>query len=64
MSNEIPRRNRIDLYVNAEKVIHDAIQVVERMGADTRLTRAVIALGKAQAHVSDFVDGVPDKETT
>jgi len=34
MSNEIPRRNRLDLNTPAEKAIYDAIQEVEKAGAD------------------------------
>lgn len=62
MSNEIPRRVRIDLFVPAEKAIYDAVQSVEAMPPDVRLTRAVNKLGEAQALVADFVDGVPDGE--
>lgn len=59
---EIPRRNRIDKFVTAEKKIFDAIQSVEDMGADIRLTDAVILLSQAQNKVADFVDGIPIPE--
>ena len=57
MSNEIPRRNRIDKLTPAEKAIHDAINKVEIMDADERLTQAQILLAQAQEKVADYVDG-------
>ncbi len=59
--SEIPRRSRIDKYVPAETAISNAIEAVEEMPPDTRLTEAVILLGQAQDKVADFVDGVPVK---
>lgn len=56
MENEIPRRNRLDLNVPAEKAIYDAMQEVEKLPADVRLTEAVSLLAKAKDLVSDFVD--------
>jgi hypothetical protein len=56
MENEIPRRNRLDLNVPAEKAIYDAMQEVEKLPADVKLTEAVTLLGKAKDLVSDFVD--------
>lgn len=56
MDNEIPRRKRLDLNVPAEKAIYDAMQEVEKLPADVRLTEAVILLTKAKDLVSDFVD--------
>lgn len=56
MSSEITRRARIDLWTPAEKAINDAVQIVEEMEADEKLTDAVILLGKAQNKVADFVD--------
>ena len=41
----------------AEKAIYDAMQAVEAMPADVRLTDAVTLLGAAQNSVADFVDG-------
>lgn len=57
-NNEIPRRSRIDLLVPAEKAIYDAMQEVEKLAADMRLTEAIILLDKARAKVADFVDGI------
>jgi hypothetical protein len=51
-----PRRNRIDLYSPAERVIAEARTFVDHGPADVRLTEAVILLGKAMDKVSDYVD--------
>jgi hypothetical protein len=59
MSENFPRRNRLDLLTPAEKAIWDAMQAVEAGAADMRLTRAVVLLGEAREWVADFVDGVP-----
>lgn len=56
MDNQIPRRNRLDLNTPAEKAIYDAIQEVEKLPADVKLTEAVTLLAKAKDLVSDFVD--------
>lgn len=56
MPYEIPRRIRIDLMTPAELAITEAIRVVELMGADVRLTEAVILLGQARDRVADYVD--------
>ena len=52
----IPRRNRVDLYTPAEKAIFDAIDAVESLGADTRLTDAVNLLGDAKSKVADYIE--------
>jgi hypothetical protein len=56
MSDEIPRRIRLDRMTTAEKIIFDAVQEVERVGADVRLTDAVILLKQARDKVADYVD--------
>ena len=56
MSDLIPRRIRTDLYTPAEKAIYDAMQKVEEMPADERLTEAVMLLEQAQNKVADYVD--------
>lgn len=56
--NGIPRRIQMEQWVPAEKAIYDAVQIVEAMGADPRLTEAVNLLAEARARVADFVDGV------
>jgi hypothetical protein len=58
MSNDqdFPRRNRIDLFSPGEASIRATVFEIEKMGADVRLTDAVILLGKAQEKVADYVD--------
>ena len=53
---EIPRRNRLDLNTPTELAIYNAIQEVEKLPADVKLTEAVTLLAKAKDLVSDFVD--------
>lgn len=59
MSNELPRRCYIDKQTEGERVIREAIAVIETLGCHPHLTRAVILLGQAKDAVSDYVDGVP-----
>lgn len=56
MSNEIPRRCRLDLMTPAELAITAAMGAVEEAGASPALTDAVILLGKARDRVADHVD--------
>ncbi len=56
MSDQIPRRIRIDLLTPAERAIYDAVQAVEALPPDVRLTQAVILLQQAREFVADFVD--------
>lgn len=56
--NEIPRRIRFDQLIPAERAIYDAVQAVEAVGADVRLTDAVILLQAARDSVADYVDGI------
>lgn len=67
--NGIPRRNRIDLLTPAEKSIYDAMQEVEEIGADIKLTDAVTLLQQARDKVADYIeekglDSLPSSETT
>lgn len=57
-TKNFPRRNRVDLYAPAEAAISASVLEVEKMDGDTRLTEAVILLGKAQSKVADYVDGI------
>ena len=50
------RRNNITTMVPAELAIRNAIEKVENMASDERLTEAVVLLQKAQDKVADFVD--------
>lgn len=54
-----PRRSCLWLMTPAEKIMQKALIEVEGMGADIRLTEAVVLLQKAQRQVADFVDGEP-----
>ena len=58
---EIPRRIRLDQMTIAELAIFNAVQLVEEMGADVRLTNAVNLLARAREQVADFVDGIYTK---
>lgn len=50
------RRNRLDLNTPAEIAIHDAMQEVEKVGADIRLTEAIMHLAKAKDLLGDYID--------
>lgn len=54
---DFPRRNRVDCFTAAEMKIRSAMLLVEGMGADERLTKAVTLLGEAKNAVADYVDG-------
>lgn len=58
--NSIPRRAYIDKMTRAERAIYNALQEVEKVGADVRLTDAVNLLSEAREAVADYVDGVKD----
>ena len=51
-----PRRCHTELWIPAERAIHDAIQAVEALGADERLTDVVIRLSEAKDRLSDWAD--------
>ena len=57
--NEIPRRSQLQLMTPAEKAIYNAIQEVEKVGADQKLPDVVVMLGKAKELLSDFIDSKP-----
>ena len=57
---QFPRRNNLSLCTPAELAIFKAMQEVEKVGADVKLTDAIVLLGKAKDCVSDFIDGVTD----
>lgn len=54
--NKFPRRSRLDLCEPAELAIYNAMQEVEKMGADVKLTEAVIKLQEAKELVADYID--------
>lgn len=54
------RRVTLDLMTPAELAIYNAMQEVEKLPADVRLTNAIVALNEAKCHVANFVDGVTE----
>lgn len=56
-TNEFPRRNKLYEMTPAELAIYNAIQEVEKVGADPLLTDAVILLTQAKEKVADYIDG-------
>ena len=50
------RRNDILQHTPAEAAITAAMDAVERLPADSRLTEAVVLLSQARDKVADFVD--------
>lgn len=56
VTQNIPRRIRIDLMTPAELACREAVVAIERLPADTRLTKAQMLISEAQALVADFVD--------
>ncbi len=53
---EIPRRARVDKWSEAELAIQMAVDEVEKIGADPKLTEAVMLLSQARERVADFID--------
>jgi hypothetical protein len=43
-------------WTSGEAAIHKAVQTVETMGADPKLTQVVVLLGEAQELLADYVD--------
>lgn len=57
------RRCHVWEWTPAEIAINSAIQIVETIGADVRLTDAVILLAQAQNKVADFVDDAEQSDS-
>jgi hypothetical protein len=55
-TDDFPRRHRSDLWTAAERAIHDALRVVEGLGAHPLLTEASNLLSQAQNKVADFIE--------
>jgi hypothetical protein len=51
-----PRANMLNEMLPSELAIHRAMQEIEKLPPDERLTEAVTLLQKAKDLVSDFVD--------
>lgn len=62
MSDEIPRRCRLEFQSPAERVIGEAQYAVEVSGAHPLLTEASDLLSRAKVKVADYVD-LTEKET-
>ena len=60
--NDTPRRQRLDKCTPAELAIYNAVDKVEKFGADVKLTEAVTKLDEARSLVADFVDGINKDE--
>jgi hypothetical protein len=56
--SRVPRRIDRRRWSPAEREIQWAMDEVESMGADVRLTAAVILLGQARDKIADYIDGV------
>jgi hypothetical protein len=56
--SEIPRRCDMSRWSVQERAIDRAVRSVELMGADVRLTDAVVLLGAARDSVADYIDHV------
>lgn len=56
MVDGIPRRNRQDLLEPSELAIKKAIEEVEKLGADPRLTDIVIKLVNANVFLADYIE--------
>jgi hypothetical protein len=54
--NKISRRSCLYLLTPAEKSVYDAVQAVEAVGADVRLTDAVVLLQQAREKLADYFD--------
>jgi hypothetical protein len=54
--NKFPRRSCIYLLTPAEKAVYDAVQAVENVGADVRLTDAVMLLQQVREKLADYFD--------
>lgn len=56
MDNSIPRRAMLPLNTTAELAIYNAINQVEKCGADEKLTNAVVLLSQAKELLGDYID--------
>jgi len=52
----ILRRNDLSLNSTAELAIYNAINEVEKLGADVQLTKVVMLLSEAKNVLGDFID--------
>ena len=57
-TNNIPRRNQLNLNIPAEIAIQNAINEIEVLGANEVLTDIVIMLNESKNMLSDYIDGI------
>ena len=60
--NDFPRRSQLDQCTPAELAIYAAMDEVEKVGSDSRLTDAITKLFEARNLVADFVDKIVDRK--
>lgn len=60
---DFPRRNQLHKCTPAELAIFNAIEEVEKVGANVMLTNAIMKLQEAKEFVSDVVDGIDYSQT-
>lgn len=53
---KIPRRINMAEWTDAEKAIQNAVNEVEKVGADPRLTDVVVMLSNARNLLADYID--------
>lgn len=51
-----PRRNCIDQLIPAEKALFDAIQIIDQLPADVRLTEIVTRLSEQRDRLADWCE--------
>ena len=55
-NSAIPRRCQLDLNEASEIAIQNAVDEIEKLGADVTLTDAIQLLSKAKELVSNYID--------
>jgi hypothetical protein len=61
LTNNLSRRSQLFANSSEELQIRQAVEAVEQMGADVRLTDAIVLLQAARESVADFLDGVDQR---
>jgi hypothetical protein len=59
IQTQIPRRSDMTKWSRAERMIFEAVEAVEALPADRRLTDAVVLLQAARESVADYIDKGP-----
>jgi hypothetical protein len=59
-NTQTPRRIRLDLNTPAELAVRNAVNEVEKLPADTRLTEAILLLDQAREKIADYIDAKAD----